>query len=90
MAPSPFGCVLSAVFCAKLPLIEIKGPSKKAMFERAALFLRALERQAERPLAITAPLESRTPAEWRRAIDEVSRFATEAESPIGQLLLRVI
>lgn len=61
MAPSPFGCVVSATFGPRLPLIEIKGPSREAVFERAALFLQRLKRKTRRPVAIAATVETPAP-----------------------------
>lgn len=57
-------CVVTTVFGPEAPWVEIKGRSREAVFDRAALFLAALRRRTAAPLAITAILE--TPADRQR------------------------
>lgn len=83
---SPYGCVVSAIFGTSLPLIEIKGPSREAVFERAALYLHALKRTTSRPVAIAATLETPPDDRLRRGFRDSWTIIIGAEiafSPTG-------
>jgi len=54
--PSPIGCQLRVT----LPMVEISGPSREAVLNHTATFLRALRRRSRQPFSITAVLA--TPA----------------------------
>ena len=79
--PSPSGCWLDA----QIPLVDVFGPSREAVFDHAATFLRTLRRRRRSPCAIAAILT--TPARpsgrdsWSIILDADIAFSPTSIDP---------